>query len=89
MRRGSIEIIELLQSLEKVALFRKSSDRQTSTVPRTTQLRRMYTRLITRIETTCTRLGNFIFLHNLYSTAQYSDTHKDKQFKSLEEQQYK
>ncbi|XP_023328057.1 DENN domain-containing protein 5B [Eurytemora carolleeae] len=36
---------------------RKSSDRQTSTVPRTTQLRRMYTRLITRIETTCTRLG--------------------------------
>merc|ERR1719341_2607545 len=28
-----------------------------STVPRTTQLRRMYTRLITRIETTCHRLG--------------------------------
>jgi len=28
-----------------------------STVPRTTQLRRMYTRLITRIETTCLRLG--------------------------------
>ena len=28
-----------------------------STVPRTTQLRRMYTRLITRIETTCNRLG--------------------------------
>jgi len=27
------------------------------TVPRTTQLRRMYTRLITRIETTCSRLG--------------------------------
>ena len=27
------------------------------TVPRTTQLRRMYTRLITRIETTCPRLG--------------------------------
>ena len=28
-----------------------------STVPRTTQLRRMYTKLITKIETTCTRLG--------------------------------
>merc|ERR1712059_60845 len=27
------------------------------TVPRATQLRRMYTRLITRIETTCHRLG--------------------------------
>lgn len=28
-----------------------------STVPRTTQLRRMYTKLITKIETTCSRLG--------------------------------
>merc|ERR1712058_52078 len=33
------------------------SERSSSTVPRTTQLRRMYTRLITRIETTCHRLG--------------------------------
>jgi len=33
------------------------SERASSTVPRTTQLRRMYTRLITRIETTCQRLG--------------------------------
>merc|ERR1719392_54401 len=33
------------------------SERSSSTVPRTTQLRRMYTRLITRIETTCSRLG--------------------------------
>ena len=31
--------------------------RKATTVPRTTQLRRMYTRLITRIETTCARLG--------------------------------
>jgi len=29
----------------------------TGTVPRTTQLRRMYTKLITRIETTCHKLG--------------------------------
>merc|ERR1712203_1331079 len=34
-----------------------------STVPRTTQLRRMYTRLITRIETTCNRLGKDDKLH--------------------------
>ena len=33
------------------------SERSSSTVPRTTQLRRMYTRLITRIETPCHRLG--------------------------------
>merc|ERR1712142_191905 len=33
------------------------SERSSSTVPRTTQLRRMYTRLITRIEPTCHRLG--------------------------------
>jgi len=36
---------------------RRSVDRGSSTVPRTTQLRRMYTKLITRIETTCSRLG--------------------------------
>jgi len=34
-----------------------SPKRTSSTVPRTTQLRRMYTKLITRIETTCSRLG--------------------------------
>ena len=34
-----------------------SPRRVSSTVPRTTQLRRMYTKLITKIETTCTRLG--------------------------------
>lgn len=34
-----------------------SGSQGTGTVPRTTQLRRMYTRLITRIETTCSRLG--------------------------------
>ena len=34
-----------------------SPKRSSSTVPRTTQLRRMYTKLITKIETTCSRLG--------------------------------
>ena len=34
-----------------------SPKRTSSTVPRTTQLRRMYTKLITKIETTCSRLG--------------------------------
>ena len=34
-----------------------SPKRTSSTVPRSTQLRRMYTKLITRIETTCSRLG--------------------------------
>ena len=34
-----------------------STSSSTSTVPRTTQLRRMYTKLITKIETTCSRLG--------------------------------
>ena len=34
-----------------------SSPSRSSTVPRTTQLRWMYTKLITKIETTCTRLG--------------------------------
>ena len=58
LHRGLIEI--LLTVPLKSCIFRKSSDSQTSTVPRTTQLRRMYTRLITRIETTCTRLGNFV-----------------------------
>lgn len=36
---------------------RRTPSATSSTVPRSTQLRRMYTRLITRIETTCNRLG--------------------------------